>query len=550
MALKLLKNINKGLKSLVNFPKMITKLGCKGIKGFIDNNFREKVVPIEGSVIYTDLYIAAEHSGIYIGNNKISNIVVTKFAESEVKKSKPDFFTDKAKINSKIYVSCNKDGAVGDLDVCKHAKESIGEKDFYGLLFKNCHEFSTRCVNHSKQNHTLKTLFLIKDIDETWETTIKILKDTSRKKLGATKWKLWDWKNDNPEPAPEPDIDSLIEELIKIKLNDDSMQLIISELNELKDYQDEISDENIPEQPLSILNRYHTKLSTIHKKYNEAKEFIKISGDGYSYEDLEVLTTYNIEFENLAAILENNNSIKDFLKKLGREYISATKKTKISSRISTRLKNELHGVEKTNDLMRLLPAELINLENEELEYLFYAKMYEHSLSTYKLIGKENYIENEEDKNRGPIVACVDTSGSMSGGPLLKAKALMLAICKILEKENRELHIILFGDSNQLAELSVTSNESNFKVLKFLSQGYGGGTDFESPITRSTEILESNQTYKNADILMITDGLCSLTDKFISTLNKKKVSLGFNLYTIICDNSALKSDNFSDEILNI
>ena len=47
-------------------------IGIKPIRHFIDSNFREKVAPVAGSVVYCDLLGGAEHSGIYVENGEIS----------------------------------------------------------------------------------------------------------------------------------------------------------------------------------------------------------------------------------------------------------------------------------------------------------------------------------------------------------------------------------------------------------------------------------------------------------------------------------------------
>lgn len=67
--------------------------------------------------------------------------------------------------------------------------------------------------------------------------------------------------------------------------------------------------------------------------------------------------------------------------------------------------------------MRLLPSELANLEDEDLEMLFYAKLLEKNLITYQLSGITNVTQDEsyqQPKTTGPVVACLDTSGSMGG----------------------------------------------------------------------------------------------------------------------------------------
>ena len=65
---------------MINFLNPFTwfsgKFGFRAIKSLIDNFHRMKVVPIEGSVLYSDLMLVAEHSGIYVGNREISNVKV------------------------------------------------------------------------------------------------------------------------------------------------------------------------------------------------------------------------------------------------------------------------------------------------------------------------------------------------------------------------------------------------------------------------------------------------------------------------------------------
>lgn len=92
--------------NLISWPPAAIKIGLKPIKSFIDSHFRPKVIPVAGSVVYCDLWVAADHSGIYVQNGQISNIVVTRLAapRSEVKWSDARDFTSKSKLGRKIYV--------------------------------------------------------------------------------------------------------------------------------------------------------------------------------------------------------------------------------------------------------------------------------------------------------------------------------------------------------------------------------------------------------------------------------------------------------------
>ncbi|MGL5625137.1 VWA domain-containing protein [Cetobacterium sp.] len=531
--------------------EVASKLGVKIIKSYIDSVFREKVIPIKGSVVYSDLYIGVEHSGIYIDNNEISNIIVDSFAKSSVEKSSLNNFTDKSFLHRKIYVSCNSSGVVGNIDVYNGAIKHLGEKDFYGLIFKNCHEFSEKCVDYSKNNYSFDNSFKLKDVDETWERTIKNLKLKSQKKLGATKWKLWDWKNQSEVKKEEkPDLDQIEKFWKNIVLNEENIKVLRNELSSCNEYMNEISDENIPKEVINLLTVFKEYLETVDKKYREVEKFIKVTGCGYSYNEF-----LNIGEDFLALVkeMEKNQKIKEVIKRLGRNYISNEKKLK--PKVLKRNNNEILGIYKSDDLARLLPSELTNFESEELEYLFYSKFFEKSLLTYEIVSKEHKYNSKEEKeyinleNKGPAIVCLDTSGSMNGMPILKAKALLLSISKMLEKESRSLYIIIFGDKGETKELNISNESEINQILSFLNSGFNGGTDFETPLEKAIDIIKNLKDYNRADILMITDGLCELSDKFIKKLEQKKLNLGINIYTIICGKDSI-NDRYSDEIINI
>ena len=530
---------------MFDFAKTVFgSLGFKLLKNWIDDTFREKVVPVVGSVLYVDLYIVAEHSGIYIGDNEISNIVVDGFAEASVEVSSPQEFTDSSKMYSKIYISCDSDGVVGDKRVSRYAQESVGESSFYGLVFSNCHAFSKECVEKSRQSRK-SSFFDALSIDETWETTIHSLKKSAREKIGATKWRLWDWKNDQEveQESQEPNLEEMLQQLQNTPLDEKTSQEIKEDLAQTQEYMQEISDENIPQEALSKLMAYKNALQDVDDKYESSKAFIKQMGQGCSYNEL--MQIGDADLQLLVKELESNSKIKEIVKKLGRNYISQEKKETISKK----LPSEIHSIHKSDELSRLLPIELSAIDDEDLEYLFYAKYLEKSLLTYKLESEESETIMEDLKTKGPVVALLDTSGSMNGMPLLKAKALLLAVSKILDSENRELYIVLFGANNQIKELHIKTRQESRGMMSFISQGFNGGTDFETPLQRSFEIIQSHNNFENADILMITDGSCSISHAFKEKLLEKKQILGFEIYTIICNYPIVK-DNFSSEIFSI
>ena len=108
---------------------------------------------------------------------------------------------------------------------------------------------------------------------------------------------------------------------------------------------------------------------------------------------------------------------------------------------------------------------------------------------------------------------------MQGEPLLKAKALLLAVAGILKQEDRSLHVILFGASGQLRTFAMDARNDAAGLLAFLRQGFNGGTDFETPLQHALHLVETNPGYLKADVLMVSDGDCSLeaAERFVDWL---------------------------------
>lgn len=528
----------------------------KGIKYFIDSTFRQCVTPVPGSVLYCDLWGGVEHSGIYVDNGAISNIVVTDFAEGEVRYSQADDFTSKSVLGKKIYVSCDSHGPVGDTRVAGIADARIGERSFYGLVISNCHVFSTECVSHAvvqpKDNGVLDKLWQtasgLNPFNETWELTLTRLKLCARENLGATKWRLWDWEDSAEDnPTPEPDWEAQQDALRRMPLTAEAIQALQHEREEQQAYYQEISDESIPDDIRRKLNDYGVLLEEIIDVYNGAKSFLAACpGASFSYEDLK---RNQADLMPLANQMQGNAQIKELVRKMGRAYISEEKKA--MSRVPQASRSEVHGTHRSDDLMRLLPSELVNLDDETLEHLFYARLLEKNLLSYELSGttfiQQEVTEQVDQKITGPVVACLDTSGSMNGEPELKAKALLLAISGILQTEKRNLHVILFGSSGELKEFTVEQKNDAAGLLAFLQQGFGGGTDFETPLQRACEHIQQYADYLKADVLMISDGDCQLSQDYLSLLQQKKQQLDFSIYSVLCNGQRV-DDSFSDEIV--
>lgn len=530
-------------------PGLALQFGIKNIKYFIDSTLRAKVTPVPGSVLYCDLWVAVEHSGIYAGDGKIVNIVVEGLAESTVRLDRADGFTSKSVLGRQIYVSCDADGAVGDTAVAAAAHGALGQRGFYGLVYKNCHHFSTRCVQRAPQSRPLAGALARLTQWDTWEPSITALKHAAADKLGATKWRLWDWQaeyEDDAEPMPAPDWDASARYFQQLPLSPENVAMIQAQLDATVAYAEEIADEDIPAAVRQRLLSFRQALGAITAKYAEARAFIDACGSAaFSYEDL---TATQEDYSALAPLLQQHAGIRALVRQLGRNYIDSEKKRQRT--VTAAGSSEVHGTRRSDDLMRILPSELVNLEDDTLELLFYAHLLEHNLMSYALKGTnadDSTASNQQAQRTGPVVALLDTSGSMQGEPMLKAKALLLTCATRLASEGRSLHVLLFGDAGQLREYRLESAAGTSGLLAFLAQGFGGGTDFTAPLRRAVDIIDHHPQFLKADVLLISDGDCQVDESFETSLKEHKERLGFAIYSVLC-NGARATEHYSDEVI--
>ncbi|MHA1131186.1 MAG: VWA domain-containing protein, partial [Candidatus Helarchaeota archaeon] len=180
-----------------------------------------------------------------------------------------------------------------------------------------------------------------------------------------------------------------------------------------------------------------------------------------------------------------------------------------------------------------IPQELVLLGSPESELLFYLKYAEKKLLTYQLINRARIAEKEFErtkgwlpskKKKGPIIICVDTSGSMHGTPETIAKTLCFAILRIALLENRQCYLISFSTAIKTIELT-DFNRFYVSLIQFLSHSFHGGTDATPALKEALKQIE-NKNYEKADVLMISDFIMDRIDKQTEVEKRKKEKQNF------------------------
>jgi uncharacterized protein with von Willebrand factor type A (vWA) domain len=217
--------------------------------------------------------------------------------------------------------------------------------------------------------------------------------------------------------------------------------------------------------------------------------------------------------------------------------------------------HEIYDVEMGNDLRRVLRSEYALLGHEDTKVEFYRRYIDGGLLQFRERG-------HEDVGKGPIVCCIDNSGSMGGEPENWAKGVAEALRRICADQDRDFYVMYFETNYHRERFDFPKDEPvDFeKVLKFLSVSAGGGTEFDGVLTEALGRAKAKFTEKNevkADIVFITDGQAYLDDKWIETFNKERNEIGvrvFSVYISAYDSSrgpAVKLlEKFSDIVLPV
>ncbi|WP_339848297.1 VWA domain-containing protein [uncultured Dokdonia sp.] len=203
-------------------------------------------------------------------------------------------------------------------------------------------------------------------------------------------------------------------------------------------------------------------------------------------------------------------------------------------------KSDLIGITESDDLNNLLPVELALFSDIETESIFYKRFAEKRLQTFRYVSEErDYNQKSVDKKRakeiekdkGPFIIAVDTSGSMNGAPEFLAKIMAFAITKIAVREKRKAFLISFSTNVETFELT-NIKDSLVKLIDFLQMSFHGGTDASEAVLEAINQMKTAD-YKKSDLLIITDGIFgNLDDDTLDSIESlKKSNNNFNSLVI-------------------
>jgi len=286
-------------------------------------------------------------------------------------------------------------------------------------------------------------------------------------------------------------------------------------------------DEEYVKWELQELQKYR---EVFMKKLQEWLELLQLLSDTLCNSSLDYGVLFDLsegnislkdieEIKKWAEYISKNNGVQKLLSMLGRlrqtEKSSKKELVKSISYIKEHVvdidsKEEIVGITLGKGLAYALPQELALLSDDDTSLLFDMKYIEGRIMSFDMQGmsedikdvqEEKLVEISGDEKKGPIIICVDTSGSMQGSPETIAKAITLYMATKAIEEKRACYLMNYSIGIESMDLSGTMGIQ--KVIKFLKKSFNGGTDASLALSHAVDMLQED-VYKKADVLMISD----------------------------------------------
>jgi len=170
----------------------------------------------------------------------------------------------------------------------------------------------------------------------------------------------------------------------------------------------------------------------------------------------------------------------------------------------------------------------------------------------KSIALNKYSTKAREKlGEGPMVCCVDVSGSMkkpvySGDTTMRAewaKAVAYALWSVAQKQRRRFYLIEFDDC-----IIDSFEVDKSRITKLFEVKHLGGTDFNIPLHKAFETIKNNGSFKKADVIMITDGDARLDEHQLKSVTQMKKALKTHIYSIQLGSRRDTLEPFSDKVI--
>ena len=205
----------------------------------------------------------------------------------------------------------------------------------------------------------------------------------------------------------------------------------------------------------------------------------------------------------------------------------------------------VRGIKRSGLISRMLASEAALIRHPVLHRLWRARLAESQLLSFEDEAVlTQWVPNPDKRparasapepaprGQGPMIVCLDTSGSMRGAPENVAKACVLQVLRTAPQARRGCRLLAFGGPDEIVERDLSPDLRGLDaMLAVMGQSFDGGTDVQMPLERAVALVH-NQAWALADILIVSDGEFGVTPATLAALRACKAELGLRVHGIL------------------
>lgn len=250
----------------------------------------------------------------------------------------------------------------------------------------------------------------------------------------------------------------------------------------------------------------------------------------------------SVPLQELTAVyqrVKNNHELRRILEAAGR--FTSLAQTMQSTKV-IHGEDEVFGIDLGGEADRLIGSELCMLMDPIMQVDVMKRLVERQAIVYarRAFAKES---------KGPIVVCVDESGSMFGERHQTAKGLALAMGWVARHQNRWIAFVGFSGGEEGTRMCIAPGEWNQKqdqLMEWLCHFYSGGTTLDVPIVQLPEVYwkELDCPKGKTDVLLLTDDVVNCNAKQAAKFNAWKKEENVTCMTLLIGSDRLSEGGTS------
>ena len=227
----------------------------------------------------------------------------------------------------------------------------------------------------------------------------------------------------------------------------------------------------------------------------------------------------NLEFERIRSIVKLQKDYPEVLevaKVLGR-IADDEGNEKVPLSVGNRMSidhsapSDIEGVTVGNDLTSMLPYEMAQMLDDDLNNLFVYKFATRNLQNFRhksqIMNPTHKLQLHKARQKGPMVVCLDTSGSMAGTPERISHSLIVKLLQLALKQDRDFLLIAFSFMAKAFDV----RKQRARLLDFFRKPASGDTDVTDMLKMCLDTLMNKPEYMSADVCLVSDYKIPLAD---------------------------------------